>query len=235
LADRPTYGDVVKLIDQSTHNLSVIEDLRVAVATLNTLLTMGPGGPEAPMEEGEDLVRQSLFVSTVMLYSRATHSQDNGRPFKGGVLKAYSAELRGAHERILHLRDKVVAHHGAAADQNWTDDRLILCITEGVFGYRSVFERKLLTREALGDLRALLPVCIAHIRARASQIEAKLNDLVQDLMHTDAAVWDAVAANPFEPVAYFGAGALAQAFEAGGEPGDFSGQIRWTRASEDDS
>jgi hypothetical protein len=231
LVELPAYGDLVKFIDQYSHNLSVIEDLRAAIATLNTLLTMGPGGPEAPMQEGEDLIRQSLFVSTVMLYSRATHSQDSGRPFKGGVLKAYSPELRAAHDRLLHLRDKVVAHHGAAADQNWTDDRLIMCLAEGVVSYRSVFDRKLMTREALEDLRALLPVCVAHVRARASKIEGELNDLVQDLMHTDPAVWDAVAASPFDPVAYFGAGGLAQAIEAGGEPGDVSGQIQWTRTS----
>ena len=233
LMGREAYADVIKFIHQYTDRQSVVEDLRVAVATLNTLLKLGPGSPEAVLAEGADLIRQSLFVNTVMLYCRATHSQDSGRPFKGGVKKGYSAELRAAHDRVIHLRDKVLAHHAAAADQDWTDDRLVLSLSDGVVGYRSVFERKLLTREVLRDLRALLPIALAHVQKLARQIEMSLNDRVQDLLGTDPAFWDVVADSRFDPVAYFGTGELAQAFEAGGEPGNFMGHIRWTREPDD--
>lgn len=181
------------------------------------------------MVESDDLVRQSLFVHVVMLYSRAPHSQDSGRPFKGGVLKGYATTLRAAQERVIHIRDKVLAHHAAAADQDWTDDRLVLALLEGVFNYRFVFERKLLTREALQDLRALLPAAFEQVRARALNVERKMHDTLESLIHTDARVRDAVAASRFDPAAYFGPGPLAEAFEAGGDPGDYAGHIRWTR------
>lgn len=233
IGERRGYDELIKLIDRCTHHLSVVEDLRVAVATLNTLLAMGPGGPDVPMTEGDDLVRQSLFVNVVMLYTRATDSRDRGRQQKGGVRKGYTPEQREAHDRIIHLRDKVVAHHGAAEDQSWTDDRLILAIEPGAVGFRSVFERTLLTRAALQDLRAVLPTAFEWVRSRYSEIEATLNEQLQDRLQADPALWDTVAASRFDPVAYFGPGPLAEAFEAGGEEGTFDGHIRWTRASEE--
>lgn len=229
----PVYAPLIKLIDRSTHHLSVVEDLRVAVATLNTLITLGPGGPEAQTAPGDDMVRQSLFVNLVMLYSRATHSQDRGRPFKGGVLRGYSPPQKAAHERIIYLRDKVLAHHGSSQDQDWTDDRLILGLTEGMVGYRSVFNRRLLTREAMQDLKSLLPTALAYVQDQATAIEVELNQLVQDVLHHDQTFFDAVAASRFDPAAYFGSSELALAFEAGGETGTVTGHIRWTREPED--
>jgi hypothetical protein len=46
------------------------------------------------MTEDDDLVRQSLFVNVVMLYTRATDSRDRGRQQKGGVRKGYTVTLR---------------------------------------------------------------------------------------------------------------------------------------------
>jgi hypothetical protein len=91
----------------------------------------------------------------------------------------------------------------------------------------------LLTRDALIDLRSLLPTALAYVRAQTTAIEVELNELVQDGLHHDATFYDAVAASRFDPANYFGAGDLALAFEAGGQTGDFTGHIRWTRDSED--
>lgn len=230
LAGWDEYADLVKLIERCTHHQSVAEDLRIGVTTLDTLIKLGPGGPDAVLEEGDDLVRQSLFVNVVMLYCRATHSQDGGRPFKGGVEKGYSDAQRAAHKRVTHLRDKVVAHHGAASDQDWTDDRLILNIGDGEMGFRSVFERKLLTRAALADLRALLPTAFAWVGARYSTLEAQLVELLLDRVRTEPALYDAIKASRFDPEAYFGPGPLADAFDRGGETGDVAAHIRWTRS-----
>ncbi len=228
LAGASGYHEIVGLLDRSTHQLSVAEDLRLAIQTLGALLELGPGAPVAPVRPGDDIVRQSLFVHLVIQYCRSAHSQDAGRPKKGGVLKAYSPALRAAHCRTLKLRDKVIAHHGRREHQDWTDDRLVVLINGDTVRYRYVFERKLLTREALRDLQELLPVAHAHFRDRAAEVESQLNDVISERIAIDPFLWDTIADSPFNPKAYFGQGAIADNFEGDGQRGDVFGQIRWT-------
>lgn len=220
---------IVSLIDRCTDQRSVGQDLRDAVQALNVLLAMGPGGPLAPAPQGDDVIRQALVVHLVMLYARATHSQDLGRPKKGGLGKAYSPALRAAHARMMTLRNKVMAHRGTAGEQDWADDRLVVQINNGSISYRALFDRKILTQESLRDLKELLPAAAAHYEAAASQSEKEMHERMFGSGSDDAILHAAIEGSAFDPKGYFGEGALAENFHNDGETGEAFAQVRWTR------
>jgi hypothetical protein len=119
IAKRRGYDELIRLIDQRTDHASVVEDLRVGVATLNMLLKLGPGQPDAPFAEGDDLVRQSLFANAVMLYTRATHSQDRERPSGGLQSNERGCQHSGRRGDWRHTHQG--GHHQGAGRDFWPE------------------------------------------------------------------------------------------------------------------
>ncbi|WP_340318059.1 hypothetical protein [Rhizorhabdus argentea] len=147
---------------------------------------------------------QALFAQTVLLYTRATHSDGKGRK-KLQITSQLDQEQRALHVRITTLRDRYLAHFGHAS--GWEEHRAVLALdlekAQMALSYphSSAYIR---VADAV-DLERMLGLALPIAQAQSAKVSHKLNLAVNGLFDSHPDFVEQLRQARFEPTSFFDA------------------------------
>lgn len=204
------YADHVRIIEEFGSASSILQDLKTALGSLDTLSQIsGDAGARGALG-------QPLMMHAVITYSRALISRTNNRRTMDVVKKAYTPEQRKKHDGIADLRSTALAHYhvplGIYAAE-WVDDRAVAVIDGEHCRPTDVYTRYNFTKLAAEDLYELLSVAIAYV---SFERERRAEEVRKMLLanKADAVFRQKLNAAPFDPENYFKSHVEVEAFWA---------------------
>jgi hypothetical protein len=237
LVDQRRYEELSNLIERCFARSSVYRDLTSARECLDVISRLGGDAPPAHGQEdqaGEDLGIQvnALLAQAILLYIRATDGVDRARSKKGSILKAYCQDQRRSHERLLSLRNKVIAHFGTEGEQLWNRERMVVMVgADGMWQYTHAFSRVTYHAATIDDLNSVLSLATQTVYESLRSEEARVNELVQAATIGDGEFRSLMLAHQFDPISFFGDNSVAKSFGMEDHPEDVTvARNVWTTA-----
>lgn len=153
---------------------------------------------------GRAATENALLMTAVLLYARAT-STSGGRGERGpiDISSKLDATQRAAHEALLEVRNRALAHvyaRAPVADDIWHDDLLFLVETDRGWRPGAATNRIQFHKPTLDRLRRQLPVAERLI----TEIFHKRIDQVSEMMTAHPVERKIFERNLFDPVPFFG-------------------------------
>lgn len=151
------HRKLAKAIRQWRDAHSVSADLKVAEDMLDQAMRL-----ELAKVADTDLMKMAILHAAVMAYARGLERHSDHR----STLKLtghMTPEQRVMHDRLIHLRDESIGHHGPAGTRApWSEDSVIIIQTgdvwqPAVFARRAIFQREF-ARHFLLHLQQLQPL-----------------------------------------------------------------------------
>ncbi|MFS2179468.1 hypothetical protein ACCC98_26555 [Rhizobium pisi] len=170
LAANPKAEPFIKAVRKFQSAISVSTDLAEVKKSVEEFQTMQEDLGDKPH------IARALLTHAVVVYCRASHTKAIER-YDVGVTGAYSAEQREAHELIVNLRDKVLAHFGPGG--GWHEERVVYLEQDHGDAITAVHHRVNSDSMVFDILENLLEAAIPYVKAkevsRANEIDAELS------------------------------------------------------------
>jgi hypothetical protein len=164
-----------------------------------------PGEWSQPVEDG--LIGQALVAQAILLYSRATHTTSRDR-VSVHTKKVFTKGQREAHERLVDLRNNVLAHFGHGAGRNegpWVSEVMVLKVFASApylvpsHQWTRANYRGAITAELRENILVLLPAA----RGRLEETQIELMKLILPIYGIDPVFMKALSDHPFDPDTFF--------------------------------
>lgn len=201
-----------KLVRNAYSMVSIRLDLHRALETMKLLADQQQrlAGEKAQGKqpcEADGLLGSSLFVTALLLYARAVHSQ--GRERSTLDLRAgLPDKLRQAHDRILSLRNKHFAHYESA--DLWEDYHVVLVLGDGRMGLSYPNRRRYVRSEDAYALYGLLQHAQSVTEVAYLKASKRLNLEINRQFDTDENFAALLGAHPFAPSEFYSPDELAE-------------------------
>ncbi|MBY5824928.1 hypothetical protein [Rhizobium leguminosarum] len=167
LAANPKAEPFIKAVRKFQSAVSVSTDLAEVKKSVEELQKM--------REDVDGHIARALLTHAVVVYCRASHTKAIER-YDVGVIGAYSPQQREAHNLIVNLRDKVLAHFGPGG--GWYDERVLYLEQDHGDAITAVHHRVNSDSMVFDILENLLEAAIPYVKDkevdRAKEIDAEL-------------------------------------------------------------
>lgn len=167
LSENPEARDFIKAVRKFQSTISVSTDLADVRQSVDELREMREDAG------GKSHVARALLTHAVIVYCRATHSKAIER-YNVGVIGAYSPEQRKAHQMIVELRDKVLAHFGPGS--GWHDEHVLYMEQPKGDSITAVHHRVNSDSMIFDIIHELLEVAIPYVKAREVERAKEVDD-----------------------------------------------------------
>ncbi|ANL04646.1 hypothetical protein AMJ99_CH03124 [Rhizobium esperanzae] len=198
----PQYQPLINAIKRAQAAESVSLDLHSVQDSLDALIERG----KELKAEMEDIVAPALLTHAIVLYVRASSS--SSERFKVGFEGAFSPEQRDAHNAIVRLRDKCVAHFGED-NGNWNSEKLLYIENGESNSLNFVHKRTHVDFYVVMIMKNLLETAIPSVIDRRARAIDKVDEEIQKLSAADASQLLSV---PFEESSFFKSKGLGDRF-----------------------
>ncbi|MDV4178753.1 hypothetical protein R1521_09575 [Rhizobium brockwellii] len=219
LEQHDDLGEFTKAIRRFEAAASILCELKYdVIGSLDTLAEIHTDQVAAEKFSG------ALMTHAVVSYCRATHSDADGRWHIGATTK-YTPDQKKKHEKIVDLRDEVIAHFGVPEEEHglkWLDERATVRVVGDAENFKFSRTRAYYLAAAIADLRELATISAARAEVIRDERAKSFNELY--LKHAaDPRVVEAMALR-FDPNDFFGPGPVADGYWDGAR--DVSGEVR---------
>lgn len=189
---------------------SSFHDLLFAVEILSYLRGLGAGTDR----ELPAAAQGALMSQSILLYVRATGPSGQRKSLK--LLQGYNEAQRELHEKLVKLRNKVIAHldyDRSFGSKSFADEALVL-VHNGDGTHRlQVADMRVIYQHGVEEelfelLLSIIPLCERSLEERAADAARHIGDLSK----TDPDIQSLIERHPFDAVEFFGNQASADAF-----------------------
>ena len=183
------HADIVRLVRRAFAAMSVRTDLDRAERALEELEQYEAARPMGITDDVRPgFLAAALLNHALIHYVRATHSQAVSR-FNVGTTRGFDPAQRAAHERLVQLRDKAVAHYGPGifyGGEPWHSDRVVLLMPASGPPQMEFWSRRVSHHvEAMLDFRRVVPEAAVNALQIANEAMREMYQRVGNLYATD--------------------------------------------------
>lgn len=203
------YKDLRKLIGRFAAARSCRTDLLAVRSSLDTLSEMTASSATQRMALG-----QPLMLHAVVLYYRATHTDNDGR-FSVGLTKYYSTEHSRKHNDIIKLRNQSMAHYGFGEGdygKDWIRERVVMRGTEKSLSVTDVWSRHNFISRLIFDLDELSSIALVRAEEAGDSLQSELSKMLFQRLDFDKKLAELLIQFPFDPVEFYGSEDNAEMF-----------------------
>jgi hypothetical protein len=214
--------DIVHAGDLLAHAESIREDLQRLQSS------------EALFSRLSD-IQGAAFSQALVLYVRATESGDQGRRHSLKVSRLFSESQKAFHERIVELRNRVIAHADGNSDLGWLKDSILLIARNDHWEYGYTYSRQIFDSKISFELKNLINFINPTLKLELESDNDQVHETLISAMETDPTIRQELDECTFDSEHFFGRNASSERFAQAiqdGTASEFSANVRTSKPSE---